>query len=46
MVMERCWSIIFKKQNFTIDSIEGNHNDFKIDNDMYEYFTKIKAYRQ
>jgi hypothetical protein len=46
MAMERCWSIIFKNQNFTIDSIEGNHNDFKIDNDMYEYFTKIKVFRQ
>ena len=46
MAMERCWSIIFKNQNFTIDSLEGNHNDFKIDNDMYEYFTKIKVFRQ
>ena len=46
MAMERCWSIIFKNQNFTIDSIEGNHNDFKIDNDMYAYFTKIKVARQ
>ena len=43
--MERCWSIIFKEQNFTIDCLEGIHNDFKINNDRYEYFTKIKPNR-
>jgi hypothetical protein len=45
MAMERCWSVIFKKQNFTIDCIEGIYNDFKINNDEYEYFTKINPYR-
>jgi hypothetical protein len=43
--MERCWSIIFKEQNFTIDCLEGNHNDFAINNDGYKYFTKIKPNR-
>ena len=43
--MERCWSIIFKEQNFTVDCLEGTHNDFKINNDGYNYFTKIKPYR-
>jgi hypothetical protein len=45
MAMERCWSIIFKQQNFTIDSIDGSHNDFKIQNDGYTYFSKIKPNR-
>ena len=43
--MERCWSIIFKKYNLTIDSLEGEHNDFKINNDRYQFFTKIKPNR-
>jgi len=43
--MERCWSIIFKEQNFTVDCLEGTHNDFKINNDGYNYFTKIKPCR-
>ena len=43
--MERCWSIIFKEQNFTIDCLEGHHNDFTINNDEYKYFTKIKPNR-
>jgi hypothetical protein len=43
--MERCWDIIFKKTSLTVDNLEGNHNDLKINNDGYQYFTKIKPYR-
>jgi hypothetical protein len=43
--MERCWDIIFKKTNLTVDNLEGSHNDLKINNDDYQYFTKIKPYR-
>lgn len=43
--MERCWSVIFEKYNLTIDSVEGEHNDYKINNDLYQYFTKIKPAR-
>ena len=43
--MERCWDIIFKKTNLIVDNLEGNHNDLKINNDDYQYFTKIKPYR-
>jgi hypothetical protein len=43
--MERCWCIIFKEQNFTIDCLEGSHIDYTINNDEYKYFTKIKPNR-
>jgi hypothetical protein len=43
--MERCWCIIFQKHNLTIDCLEGNHNDFKINYDGYKYFTKKKPNR-
>ena len=44
MAMERGWSIIFKKYNFTIKPIEGEKDD-RLFNDKYKTFTKEFPYR-
>ena len=45
MAMERGWSIIFDKYNFSIDSLEGEKDDEKLFNDKYKYFSKLFPYR-
>jgi len=44
MAMERGWSIIFEKYNFTIDPLEGEKDD-RIFNDEHLYFIKYFPYR-
>jgi len=45
MAMERGWAIIFDKYNFNIEPLEGEKNDEKINNDSYNYFSKLFPYR-
>jgi hypothetical protein len=45
MAMERGWSIIFKKYNFTIKPIEGEKDDDRLFNNKYKTFTKEFPYR-